>query len=158
VDWFLDTRVNQHSTPDLVILTRSELYFSNDHLHVGDGKSLSISNIGYIMLHTPKHTFTLSNVLHVPHITKPLFFVQKFYHDNNVHFEFHESVFYVKDLNIKTVLLSSQSNDDLYVMSESSSTSIPQAYWSLYVYVFIDIWHLPSGPKIIIILMSCIKS
>ena len=79
VDWFLDTKMNQHITPDLVILTRSELYFGNDHLHVGNGKSLSISNIGYIMLHTPKHIFTLSNVLHVPHITKPLLFVQKFY-------------------------------------------------------------------------------
>jgi len=79
VDWFLDTKMNQHITPDLVILTRSELYFGNDHLHIGNGKSLSISNIGYIMLHTPKHTFTLSNVLHVPHITKPLLFVQKFY-------------------------------------------------------------------------------
>jgi hypothetical protein len=77
---------------------------------------------------------------------------------NNVHFEFHESMFYVKDLNIKTVLLSSQSNDGLYVMSECSSTSISQAYWSLYAYAFIDIWHLPSGPKIVIILMSCIKS
>jgi len=43
-------------------------------------------------------------------------------------------MFYVKDLNIKTVLLSSQSNDGLYVMSESSSTSISQAYWSLYIF------------------------
>ena len=49
------------------------------------------------MLHTPKHTFALSIVLHVPHIRKPLFSVHKLYRDYNVYFEFHASVFYVKD-------------------------------------------------------------
>jgi len=62
------------------------------------------------MLHTSKHTCTLSNVLHVPHITKPLLSIHKFYHDNNAYFEFHAPVFYVKDLTIKAVLLSSQSS------------------------------------------------
>jgi len=93
------------------------------------------------MLHFPKRTFTLSNVLHVPHITKPLLFVQKFCRDNNVYFEFHVSVFYVKDLTIKSVLLFGQSNDGLYVFSESSATAIPQAYWSPYVSTTADIWH-----------------
>jgi hypothetical protein len=68
-----------------------------DHLHVGDDNGFFISDIRHITLHTPKHTFILSNVLHVPHITKPLLYVQKIYHDNNVYFEFHESVFYNKE-------------------------------------------------------------
>jgi len=80
------------------------------------------------MLRSPKRTFTLSNVLHVTHITKPLLSVQKFYRDNNVYFEFHVSVFYVKDLTTKAMLFSGQSNDGLYVLSESSATTIPQAY------------------------------
>jgi len=64
----------------------------------------------------------------VPHITKLLLSVQKFCRDNNVYFEFHASMFYVKDLVTKEVLLSRQSHDGLYVLSESSTTSVPQAF------------------------------
>jgi hypothetical protein len=97
--------LNQHVTPDVATLADSAPYLGNDHLLVGDGKGLSISHIGHTMLCSPKHTFTLSNVLHVPHITKPLLSVHKFYCDNNVYFKFHTSVFYVKDLTTKVVLL-----------------------------------------------------
>jgi hypothetical protein len=57
------------------------------------------------MLRSPERVFTLSNVLHVPHIIKPLLSVQKIYRDNNIYFEFHASVFYVKDLTTKAMLL-----------------------------------------------------
>ena len=72
-------------------------------------------------LHTPKHTFTLSIVLHMPHITKPLFYVQKLYHDYNVYFEFHAFVFYIKDHTTKAILLCGQSNNGFYVLFESST-------------------------------------
>ena len=62
----------------------------------------------------------------MPQITKPLLSVQKFCRDNHVYFEFHASMFYIKDLITKEVLLSGQSNDGLYVLSESSTTSVPQ--------------------------------
>jgi histone deacetylase 1/2 len=110
-------------------------------LHIGDGKGLFVSHIG----HTPKRTFTLSNILHVTRITKPLLSVQKFCRDNNVYFEFHASVFYVKDLTTKAMLLFGQSNDGLYVLSESSTTTIPQAYWSPYVSATTDLWHRQLG-------------
>jgi hypothetical protein len=113
--------VNQHVTFDLATLIGFEPYISNDRLHVGDDKCLFISNIRHTMLHTSKHTFTLSIVLHVPHTTKPLFSVQKFYRDYNTYFEFHASVFYVKDLTTKAILLSCQSNNGLYVLFESST-------------------------------------
>jgi len=45
------------------------------------------------MLHSPKCIFTLANVLHVPHITKSLLYVQKFCRDNHVYFEFHVFMF-----------------------------------------------------------------
>ena len=141
----MDTGANQHITPDLATLIDSAPYLGNDHLHVGDGKGLPISHIGHTMLHSPKRIFLLSNVLHVPHITKPFVFVQKFYRDNNVYFEFHTSMFYVKNLNTKAVLLSSQSNDGLYVLSKSSATTIPQAYWSPCVSVTADLWHHRLG-------------
>ena len=123
--WFPDTCANQHVTLDLANLANSALYLGNDHLHVGDDKGLSISHIGHTMLHSPKRTFTLSNVLHIPHITKPLLVVKKIYRDNNVYFDFNASVFYVKDLTTKAVLLFGQSNDGLYVLFESFATTIP---------------------------------
>jgi histone deacetylase 1/2 len=104
--WFPDTGANQHITPDLRTLTDSAPYLGNDYLHVGDGKGLDISHIGHTILHSPKRMFTLSNVLFVPHITKPLLSVQKFYRNNYVYFEFHASMFYAKDLVTKEVLLS----------------------------------------------------
>jgi hypothetical protein len=68
-----------------------------------------------------------------------LLFVQKIYRDNNVYFEFHGSMFYVKDLTTKAVLLSSQINDGLYVLSKSSATTIPQAYWSPCIFATADL-------------------
>ena len=65
MDLFPDTSANQHVTTDLINLTKSEPYLSKDYLHSCDGKGLSISNIEHTKLHTPKHTFTLSNVLHI---------------------------------------------------------------------------------------------
>jgi len=100
----LDTGANQHFTHDLATLTNSAPYLGNDYLHVGDGKGLSISHIGHTILCFPKHTCKLSNVLHVPYITKSLLSVQKFYRNNYVYFEFYAFVFYVKDFITKEVL------------------------------------------------------
>ena len=97
--------MNQHVTLDLATLSNSASCLGNDHLYYGDIKSLIISNIGHTMLHSSKCTFKLSNILHVPYITKPLLSVQKIYRDNNVYFEFPAFVFYIKDLITKEVLL-----------------------------------------------------
>jgi len=78
IDWFPDTGANQHVTPDLATLTTSEPYLGNDNLHVGDGKGLHISHLIHTKIYTQHRFFTLSNVLHVPAITKPLLSVQKF--------------------------------------------------------------------------------
>ena len=56
---------------------------------------------------------------------KCLLSVQKFYLDNNVYFEFHPFVFYVKDLNTNEVILSGQSKDGLYALSRYSVMSVP---------------------------------
>jgi len=68
-------RYEQHVTLDLATLTDYAPYLGNDYLHVGDDKDLSISHIEHTMLRSPKHIFTFSNVLHIPHITKPLLYV-----------------------------------------------------------------------------------
>jgi hypothetical protein len=70
ITWFPNTGANHHVTPDLANMTSSKLYLGNDHLHVGDGKVLIIFNIAHSKIHSLKHTFTLSNILHVPAIKK----------------------------------------------------------------------------------------
>jgi len=96
----------------------------------------------------------------VPHITKPLLSIKKFRCDNHVYFEFHASMLYVKDLATKEVLLFGQSHDGLYVLSESSATSIPQAFWSPCISVTADLWHCRLGhptPRILNLLVSSNK-
>jgi hypothetical protein len=140
-DWFSDTSANQYVTLDLATLAASEPYLGNDNLHVDDGKGLPISHIGHAKIYTPHRSFTLSNVLYVHTIMKCLLSVQKFYLDNNVYFEFHPFVFYVKDLNTNEVILSGQSKDGLYALSRYSIMSVPQAYWSPCISVSTDLWH-----------------
>jgi hypothetical protein len=59
-------------------LAALESYLGNDNLHVGNYKGLSISHSDHTKIHTPHRSFTLSNILYVPHITKHLLSVQKF--------------------------------------------------------------------------------
>ena len=58
-----------------------------------------------------------------------------------VFFEFHSSVFYVKDLFTKAILLSSQRKDGLYIRSESSTMFMPHAFLSTSLSTFVDVWH-----------------
>jgi histone deacetylase 1/2 len=54
-------------------------------------------------------------------------------------------MFYVKDLVTKEVLLSGQSHYGLYVLSESSAVSVPQAFWSPCISATVDLWHHRLG-------------
>jgi hypothetical protein len=121
ITWFPNIGVNQHVTPDIANMASLKPYTGTDQLHVGDDKGLAISHIAHSKIHAPKRTFTLSNILHLPHIKKPLL-------PPNVFFEFHPFVFYVKDLITKEVFLSGHIRDGLYIMSKSSATSLPQAF------------------------------
>lgn len=76
--WFSDTGANAHVTPDLASMDDSRTYQGNDNLHVGDGKGFPILHIGSSRIFSPHKTFKLSEILHVPHITKQLLSVQKF--------------------------------------------------------------------------------
>ena len=145
ITWFPDTGANHHVTPDLASMTSSEPYCGNDHLHVGDGKGLTISNIAHSKIRSPKCTFTLSNILHMPHIKKPLLSIQKFCLENNVFFEFHSFLFYVKDLMTKEVLLSGRSRDGLYILFALSATSLPQVFSSTCVSTSTNVWHRRLG-------------
>jgi hypothetical protein len=97
VTWFPDTGANQHVTLDIAGMTHANPYLGNDQLYVGDGKRLIISNTSHKIMHTPKRTFTVSNIVHVPKIKKRLLSVQQFCRENCVFLSF-TPFFFVKDL------------------------------------------------------------
>ena len=86
ITWLLDTCVNQDVTPDITGMTHKDPCLGNDQLYIGDGKRLIISNTTHKTLHTPKQTFTLSNILHVSKIKKRLLSVQQFCRENCIFF------------------------------------------------------------------------
>ena len=112
--WVTDTSSTNHVAANLSSFDHFETYNGHDTLHVGNGKGLPILHIGSSQLYSPYKTFHLSQMLHVPEIKQNLLSVQKFFHDNNVYFEFHTSFFVVKDEITHTILLTGPSSCGLY--------------------------------------------
>ncbi|GKB82360.1 putative ribonuclease H-like domain-containing protein [Tanacetum coccineum] len=125
-----DTRANSHVTPDLEAMENSEAYYGDDTLHAGNGKGLPILHIGSSKVYSPQKTVSIKNILHVPEISHNLFSVQKFYHDNDVFFEFHTSYFVVKDESIHTTLLTGPSKHGFYTITIPQLKSINKVSFS----------------------------
>jgi hypothetical protein len=104
--WYPDIGANNHLTADLSHLNlNAEQYTGHDQVRIGNGQGLHIHHIGSSILCSSTHEFFLKNILHVPHISQNLLYVQRFAKDNNVFFEFHPSFFCVKDLFSEATLL-----------------------------------------------------
>ena len=112
--WFLDTKATHHLTSDLNNLTIHNPFTSGDKVIVGDGKSLSIANIGKFSLASLSGSLFFNDVLHVPSITTNLVSVQRFCSDNGTFIEFHSSHFVVKDQETRLALLQGKIEKGLY--------------------------------------------
>nr|CAN82452.1 hypothetical protein VITISV_003326 [Vitis vinifera] len=112
--WYLDSGTSHHLTQNLGNLTSTSLYTGTDRVTIGNGKHLSISNIGSKQLHSHTHSFQLKKVFHVPFISANLISVAKFYSDNNALIEFHSNAFFVKDRHTKMVLTQGKLENGLY--------------------------------------------
>nr|KAJ0210497.1 hypothetical protein LSAT_V11C400220110 [Lactuca sativa] len=112
--WLPDTVSSHHVASNLSSFDKSEAYYGEDNLHVGNGKGLPILHIGSSRFHSSTKTFNLKHILHVPAITQNLLFVQQFCQDNNVYFEFHTTFFLVKDTSTHNILHTGPSNGGLY--------------------------------------------
>ncbi|GJT68338.1 putative reverse transcriptase domain-containing protein [Tanacetum coccineum] len=126
--WNMDTGATSHlnsNAQNLSTLFNSRLYPS---IHVGDGNSIPVTNIGHSIipsLHRPLH---LHNVLVTPNIIKNLIFVRQFTKDNNCTIEFDAFDFSVKDFLTRHILLRCDSSGDLYPVTKPST--IPAAFVS----------------------------
>jgi hypothetical protein len=73
----------------------------SNQICVGNSTGLSIHNIGSVFISSPRRSFILKQLLHVPSICKNMLFVSQFTQDNSVFFEFH-SFFVIKDCRTKS--------------------------------------------------------
>ena len=112
--WFLDIGVVHHLTSDLNNLTIHNPFTGEDKVIVGDGKGLSIANIGKFSLASSSGSFVFNDVLHVLSITTNLVSVQRFCLDNDTFIEFHPSHFVVNDQKTRLALLQGKIEKGLY--------------------------------------------
>ena len=113
-NWYLDSGASHHLTQDAGNLSNSTPYTGTDKVTVGNGKHLSISNIGSHHLVSNSRSFQLKKIFHVPFISANLISVAKFCSDNNVLIEFRSNSFTVKDLRTKEKLIQGRLENGLY--------------------------------------------
>lgn len=91
-------------------------------LNIGNRKSVTVANrstipiqkLGFFSFHTNTHPPSLTYVLVTASIIKNFIFVRKFTRDNACSIEFNQFGFSVKDLQIRKMILHSDSTGDLY--------------------------------------------
>ncbi|KAE8711850.1 hypothetical protein F3Y22_tig00110271pilonHSYRG00126 [Hibiscus syriacus] len=103
--WIIDSGATHHVTPNEASLTPHSSYANPGKLIVGSGDYLPVHLVGKAELNTSSRTLALSNILHVPSITKNLLSVSKLAKENSVFLEFHAKTCYVRDEASKMVLL-----------------------------------------------------
>jgi len=112
--WYPDTGASAHATPDAQMMDHSEPYSENDVLKIGNGTGLGVSSVGRTVIRSDSHNFHMSNILHVPKLAIPLLSVYRFTNENNVFFEFHKNLFFVKDCTTRAILLRGSTIGGLY--------------------------------------------
>lgn len=97
LSWLLDSGATSHITNDIANLSVASPYTGEDKVYIGDGKCLSIHNIGTSSLNTSHTSFKLSNVLHVPAMKHNLLSAYQFLKDNNCALTLDPNGFTIKD-------------------------------------------------------------
>jgi hypothetical protein len=118
----MDSGASTHVTSDLIVFTSYSPYTGSDQLHIGDGKGLDILHTGSGYLKTSSTTLVLSNILHVPSISKSLLSIRQLLTDNNVYVQFHAILCLVKECTSHKVILQGSKQGGLYLIS-----AVPQA-------------------------------
>ena len=92
-----------------------------DKLVIGNGKALHIAHIGSSHLPSSTKNLALTNVLHVPAITKPLLSIRKLCTDNDYFMEFYSDHYLVKEQTTKTPILHRAFDFGLYKLQNYSN-------------------------------------
>jgi hypothetical protein len=117
-----------------------EQYHGGDTVQVGNGAGLRILHTGSCSINTNTRPLALSNVLHVPEISKHLLSGHKLSRDNNVFFEFHPWYYFIKDRATRKLLLEGKCESDLYPLKPFDVESLLVGYSAQP-----DQWHARFG-------------
>ncbi|KAJ4768699.1 hypothetical protein LUZ62_079074 [Rhynchospora pubera] len=138
-NWFIDSGATTHVTSDINNLSSYQAYNGSEAVHIGNGTGLFIAHKGFSIIQTADRPLKLTNVLHVPHITKNLLSVSQLIKDNNVLVEFTPNSCLIKDQLTHQILLHGILHSGLYKL-ESSQHNIQFALHTSLLPP--DIWHL----------------
>ncbi|GKC66802.1 ribonuclease H-like domain-containing protein, partial [Tanacetum coccineum] len=122
--WHMDTSASSHlnfNASNLITIFDKRLFPS---VHVGDGKSIPVTNTGHSIIPSHHRPLHLHNVLVTPNIIKNLIYVRQFTRDNNCTIEFDTFGFSVKDYLTRHILLRCDSLSDLYPVTKPSTLPI----------------------------------
>ncbi|GJX32823.1 ribonuclease H-like domain-containing protein [Tanacetum coccineum] len=124
LSWHMDTGASSHlnfNASNLSTIFDKRLFPS---VHVGDGKSIPVTNTGHSIIPSHHRPLHLHNVLVTPNIIKNLIFVRQFTRDNNCTTEFDAFGFSMKDYLTRHILLRCDSSGDLYLVTKLSTSPI----------------------------------
>ncbi|GJU35191.1 ribonuclease H-like domain-containing protein [Tanacetum coccineum] len=122
--WHMDTGASSHlnfNASNLSTIFDKRLFPS---VHVGDGKSIPVTNTGHSIIPSHHRPLHLHNVLVTPNIIKNLISVRQFTRDNNCTIKFDAFGFSVKDYLTRHILLQCDSSGDLYPVTKPSTLPI----------------------------------
>jgi histone deacetylase 1/2 len=115
--WYLDTGATDHFAAEMEKLQMREAYQGKEQVHTADGLGMRILHIGQAILPTSSSSPPyLRNVLHAPALTKNLLSAHKLSHDNKVLVEFHPNNVFVKDLDMRAIILRGRWHGVLYTL------------------------------------------
>ncbi|GJW78576.1 ribonuclease H-like domain-containing protein [Tanacetum coccineum] len=122
--WHMDIGASSHlnfNASNLSTIFYKRLFPS---VHVGDGKSIPVTNTGHSIIPSHHRPLHLHNVLVTPNIIKNLISVRQFTRDNNCTIKFDAFGFSVKDYLTRHILLRCDSSGDLYPVTKPSTSPI----------------------------------
>ncbi|GJS68430.1 ribonuclease H-like domain-containing protein [Tanacetum coccineum] len=122
--WHMDTGASSHlnfNASNLSTIFDKRLF---PYVHLGDGKSIPITNTGHSIIPSHQRLLHLYNVLVTPNIIKNLIYVRQFTRDNNCTIEFDSFGFFVKDYLTRRILFRCDSLGDLYPVTKMSTSPI----------------------------------
>jgi hypothetical protein len=96
-NWYADSGVTDHVTGKLDKLAIKDSYHRGDQIYTASGSGMHIKHVSHSSIHTSYHDLKLNNILYVPQSSKSLASVHRITSDNNVFFELHPDVFFIKD-------------------------------------------------------------
>jgi hypothetical protein len=99
-------------------------YNGNEQIHTVSSLGMDIHHIGHSLIHTPTHDLHLNNFLHVPQATNFFLSTSRVAHDNHAFVEYCPNSFFVKDQDMREVLVQCRCVDGLYPIPSSSTSPL----------------------------------